>query len=124
MNLATLLPYISVFIALCVTIGGLFAIRQGYNKQAGEIQDRIIEALKTQNEAQERQITTCEKEIARLKRVVRTIQIALKRRGLEIEVDSDGITLIDNQSRQTRTVIRMTGELETIEKDEKDGSNI
>lgn len=118
MNLATLLPYLSVFIALCVTVGGLFAIRQGYNKQAGEIQDRIIEALKTQNEAQERQIATCEKEIARLKRVVKTIQIALKRRGLEIEIDSDGITLIDNQSRQTRTVIRLSGELETIEKDE------
>ena len=106
--MSVLLPMLSLIISILVLIGGFFAFRHGYNNQASEIQERTIEALKAQNEAQERQIKTCEKEIVRLKRVVATIQIALKRRGLDIEIDNDAITLIDNQTRQTRTVqIRM-----------------
>jgi hypothetical protein len=103
-EIATLLPVLSIVVSLCLVIGGFFAFRTGYNKTASEIQEKVIEALKAQNEAQEVQIKTCEKEISRLKRVVATIQYALKRRGLRIEIDGDTITLIDDQSRNTRTV--------------------
>ena len=119
MNFAALLPYLSTFLALCITVGGLFAMRQGYSKQATEIQEKVIGALQAQNEAQETQIATCEKEIARLKRVVSTIQYALKRRGLRIEIDGDAITVVDEQSRQSRTVqIRLSDKTTNDEDDE------
>lgn len=107
MTLADLLPWVSTIIALCITIGGLFAMRAGYSRQATEIQERVIDALKAQNEAQETQILSCEKEISRLKRVVATIQYALKRRGLQIEIDGDAITLIDSSSNNRSIQILM-----------------
>lgn len=112
-NLATFLPILSLVLSVCLAIGGLIAFRQGYAKQAGEIEERVIGALKVLNTTQETQLVTCEKEIMRLKRVVATIQYALKRRGLRIEIDGDSITLIDEQSRQSRTVqIRMADKFE------------
>ncbi len=109
MNLVNVLPYLSTLITICIAIGGFFALRTGYSKQANEIQDRVIAALKLQNEVQARQIAAHEKEISHLKQIVTTIQVALKRRGLRIEVDNDTITLIDDHARRAHTVkIQMT----------------
>jgi hypothetical protein len=103
-EIMTALPVLSIIVSLFLVIGAFFAFRVGHDKTASEIQEKVIEALRAQTEAQELQIKTCEKEIARLKRVVATIQIALKRRGLQIEIDNDSITIIDNQGRSSRTV--------------------
>ncbi len=104
MSVPNFLSYLSTVLVVCVTVGGFFALRQGYSKQTNEIQERIITALKTQNEIQAAQIAACEKEIARLKRIVSTIQYALKRRGVRIEIDGEGITFIDNQAGRTHTI--------------------
>lgn len=94
-NLSTILSIVSFIFTIALAIGAIFAFRAGYSRQANEIQGTIIDALKTQNEAQERQIASCEKEISRLKKVVGSIQYALKRRGIRIEIDGDMITLVD-----------------------------
>jgi len=112
------LTFVPIIISLGLLVGGFIAFRQGYKQQMGVIEERVIDALKALNEAQERQIATCEKEIVRLKRVMNTIQIALKRRGLTIEINGDSITLIDNQGVSTRTMqINITDEHDVIPKD-------
>lgn len=124
MSILQLLPYLSAVLAICITLGGLFAMRQGYTKQASEIQEQVIAALKTQNELQEAQIAAHEKEIARLKRVVATIQMALKRRGLRIEVNGSYITLVDEHAKQSRSVtIQMTDKYEPEEDKHQEGED-
>lgn len=126
-NLSVLLPLFSLLISVCVGIGGYLAIRGNYTRTVGEVQDRVISALTAQNAVSKTQIASLEKEIVRMKRVVSTIQVALKRRGLEIEINGDSITLIDNQDRRAHTMqirIEDSDELPTTgqdkEKDEKD----
>jgi hypothetical protein len=104
-NLNTFVPFASLLLTVVLAVGGVFAFRGAINRSASEIQKNSIEALQAQNEAQEVQIKTLEKEMVRLKKQFETVQIALKHRGLSIEMEGDSIILIDNQTRQTRTVI-------------------
>jgi len=112
MNMTDLLTWAPVILGLALTVWGLLALRQGYSKKVSEIQKNVIEALNTQNETQARQIVICEREIRRLKRVVATIQRALVRRGLQVEIANEEITIIDKQTRRTHTLqIRTSDEL-------------
>lgn len=117
---SNLVPILSLIISVAALIGGFVAYRSGYSKQASEIQQRVINALQAQNEAQEAQIETCEKELSRLKKVVTTIQYALKRRGLRIEINNDAITLIDEAvPRQEHMVQIQITDAPDDEKDKK-----
>jgi len=58
-----------------------------------------------------------EKKIVHLNRVVLTIEYALKRRGLRIEVDDESITLIDEHTKAHQTMqIRV---MDTVPEDNK-----
>ncbi len=100
----SMLPVISIVISLGVLVGGYIAIRTGYSQQAEEIQDRVILALKNENEGLERRLEGVQEEIATLKRVMTSVRYALKRRGLILEVNTDYITLIDEQAKRTYTL--------------------
>ncbi len=110
-----LLPVVSLVVSLCIAVGGVIAYRGAVSRSTSEIQKNTIEALQAQNETQEKQITACEKEIRRLKEIMATVQYALKRRGLRIEVDGDSITLYDEQTRSALTAqIRMRDDDQVI----------
>jgi hypothetical protein len=99
--LAPLQPIFEILFFVSVTVSGFLMWRGSQGKEASQIQDRAITALEAQMKVQE-------KEILRLKRVVLTIEYALKRRGLRIQIDNDAITLVDERSRANQTVqIRM-----------------
>jgi len=100
----SMLPVISIVISLGVLVGGYMALRTGYSQQAGEIQDRVIAALKSENEGLERRLETVSEEIAALKRAMVSVRYALRRRGLILEIDADYITLVDEQSKRTYTL--------------------
>lgn len=107
-ELSPFLSVLNVVLMIGLTIGGVIVFRGSRGKAIAEVQDRTIEALKTQTETQERQIKALEKKITHLNRVMITVEYALKRRGLRIEIDDDAITLIDERSRANQTVqIRM-----------------
>jgi hypothetical protein len=121
-DLTTFLSVLSVVLTICVAIGGFFALRHGYSQTTTDVQAKVIDALKAQNESQELQIATCEKEIARLKRVVATIQLALKRRGLQIEISGDEITIVDKQGNRTHTVqIKMADDADDKQQGQETG---
>lgn len=113
------LPMLNVLLMVCLTVGGVIVFRGSRGKAVTEAQERTIDALKVQNETQEKQIERLEKKVTHLNRVVLTIEYALKRRGLRIEIDDDAITLVDERSRANQTVqIRMM-EAQPLEEDKE-----
>lgn len=116
-NFVASLPLISIVISLFVLIGGVVAYRHGYSSTTIESQSKTIEALETRVKTLEAQVVMDKSEIARLKKLFIGVNIALKDRGLTIETEDDTIILIDNQTKQTRTVIRITDELKQTGKE-------
>ena len=60
-DFGSLLPLASIVITLCAVIGGALAFRGSQGRGASEIQERAIDALQAQTEAQEKQIKMLEK---------------------------------------------------------------
>lgn len=120
--LEALLPSLpSMAILIAITLGSLFVFRRTYVKQLGEMQEKVITAYKSENEAQELQIKTLEKKVQRLEGVLSTLQITLKkRRGLLIEINDDVITLVDKTTGAEHTVqIHVTDQHEAIKKEDE-----
>lgn len=114
----------SLIVTLIVLVLGAIAYRRNSTKQLGELQAQVIDTYKSQNEAQEKQIADLERKLARHERILTTIQVALKRRGLRIEIDGDSISIIDSQKTGTRTTtmkiiqVDKTEDVETEDKEE------
>lgn len=110
-------PSLSIMITLLVAFGSIaFVIAFVGNKNRGlsEVQNSTITAQQAQIDTQEKQIKALEKKIVHLNRIMLTVEYALKRRGLRIEIDDEAITLIDERSRSNQTVqIRMMENIPT-----------
>ncbi len=120
--LETFLPSVPMLIIIAAgLVGGLWIFKRSYVKQLGELQDSVIATYKSQNEAQELQIKTLEKKVARLEGVISTLQITFKkRRGLLIEIDEDVITLVDQRTGAEHTVkINVSDQHEAINIDKE-----
>jgi len=106
-NLLLSLP--SIVITLSVIIGGLFVFRRAYVKQLGELQERVINAYKEQDESQQ-------KELKRLRREIVAMRAAFKQLGMEIEINGTSITLIDgHQQGKRKRIIQLPADEETLE---------
>lgn len=117
-EIGSLLPVMSIIITLCAVVGGAIAFRGNQGKGANEIQQSTIMAQQAQLDTQDKQIKTLEKKLTHLNRVVLTIEYALKRRGLRIEIDDEAIMLIDERARSNQTVhIRLMDAMPTEDKD-------
>lgn len=103
MRISDLLPYLSFFIAICVTGGGAIIFKQSYSKAASEIQDRVIAALKLEIETLNTRIKACQDETARLSSILETIQAALKSKGIHITIDGDMVIIEESESKATVT---------------------
>lgn len=116
-----LLPTLSIAIALIMAVGTVaFVIAFVGNRNRGlaEFQNSSIAAHQALIETQEKQIKALEKKVTHLNRVVLTIEYALKRRGLRIEIDDEAIMLIDERARSNQTVhIRLMDAMPTEDKD-------
>ena len=118
-NFMASLPLVSIIISLFVLIGGVAAFRHGYSSTTIESQSKTIEALETRVKTLEAGAEADKREIARLRRLFIGVNIALKEHGLSVEAEDDAIILINNQSRQKRTVIQITDELKQTGKEEE-----
>ncbi|SRR5258706_16297058 len=106
MTLLDSFPYlVSTIVPIGIALGTFFfAVRWGYSKQAGAIQEKTIDALQKRVDTLEAQAELDTKEITRLRQESRATRFALKRRGLFIEIKDDFITLIDVQTKRSQTV--------------------
>lgn len=101
MEPANLIPYASALIGLIITGASIFAFKQSYGKSIGEIQARVIEALKEEISTLTKKIESCEKEINRQNQIIETIQEALKAQGIIIKIDGDIVTIEEAATRKT-----------------------
>jgi hypothetical protein len=120
--LPTFLPYLSIVVALVVTIGGIFAFRQGYSRMAITVREDVISALNSQIDTLKDQVVALEKEIERQKVIVSTIRYALKQRGLYIRVNGDVITMVD-RGRPDTTQVRIGQTASENGDDEENGDD-
>jgi t-SNARE complex subunit (syntaxin) len=112
MSLVDLAPFLVAFFALCVSGGGLLAIRRGYTERVEEIMGKVNTAQRSLNEVQEKQIQACQQEVQDLKQEARGLQreitamrYAFKKQGYTIEINGEFVTLIhEQQSKQKRTM--------------------
>jgi len=110
-DIGPLIGLLSLALTIFLAIGGVLAFIGLAKRSNSEVQASTITALQAQNDAQEKQMALQEKQIALLEkkimhfeRVIGTIQLALKRRGLRIEINGETITLIDESKRSASTV--------------------
>lgn len=99
------LPYLGSLIPIGIALGSLYyAMKWGYSKQAGAMQEKTIAALKGRVETLEEQARLDKKELTRLRQESRATRVALKRRALRIEIKDGFITLIDTQAKSSHTI--------------------
>lgn len=97
MKLVDLLPWIAYAFPAVITIAGILAYRQSAAKSADEIQKRVIEALKLENEELAKRVKRCEEEAENLRERFETLQTVLKSRGITVHVDGQIVTIQDDQ---------------------------
>jgi hypothetical protein len=117
-EISSLLSIAIALIAAFGTVAFVIAFVGNRNRGLSEVQNSTIMAQQAQIDTQEKQIKALEKKLVHLNRVVLTVEYALKRRGLRIEIDEDAITLIDERTRANQTVqIRMMEAMHHQEED-------
>jgi cell division protein FtsB len=110
---ATFLPWLSIVLALCVTVGGIFAIRNGQQVQLVKFQKDTNDALRDRIEALEGKISDFEKENVIQRHVIDTIVSALKQRGMMVTIDGDMVSIVDNAGTSQHRK-RMTATTTTV----------
>lgn len=108
MNILTSLSVVSAVLGICVVVGGLFAMKQGYSKTSGEAQDRVINALKTEMELMKVRIADLEKKNIELNHVQETIVSALDQEGFKVTIDGDMVTVVDRHGARSNLRRRAT----------------
>jgi cell division protein FtsB len=106
-DITSALSLLSLALTICTILGGVLAWRSGFNHTANEVQDRVIHALESEIAALHQRLETIANENKRLDQMIETICIALKKRGLEVAIDGDVITITDNQGSSTITRIHI-----------------
>jgi hypothetical protein len=119
-QLLNFLPYIGTVLSIGITLGALFiALRGGYSKAAGEIQERVISALKQEVEVLNKRVEEMEKDRDRQDHILSTIRYALKKEGLRIAIDGDYVTISQASSKSSK-ITRIQDRKAQLDNDETD----
>jgi len=106
-NLTDALSLLSLVLTLCAILGGILAWRSGFNSTANAVQERVINALDSEISTLRLRLEDIARENTRLNQMIETICLALQKRGLEVTIDGDVITITDNQGSSTITRIHI-----------------
>jgi division protein CdvB (Snf7/Vps24/ESCRT-III family) len=89
------------FVFLLLTmVGGYIVLRSTISKSATEVQTRVRDALTAENALLQSQVKRVVENSQRLERLLLMLQEAMRRRGIEIEVDDE--TVIIRDDKETR----------------------
>lgn len=116
-QIASFLPILAAILSIGITVGGLsIALRGGYSKAAGEVQERLIKALKEEVDHLNKKVSEVEKDRERQNSVLSTIRYVLKQRGLKITIDGDFVTLSESSGKSSRAT-RIQDRSEVLDED-------
>ena len=100
-NLYNLTSILNVLLIISAMIGGYMALRSGKHRTSSEIQAQVIDALKAELEALQRRMDSLEKENTRLTQTLNLIRSALRKRGLNVTIDGNLVTIDGDSSSQS-----------------------
>lgn len=95
MNAQDFLPTLNLVLLVCLAVGGFFAFKKGYSRETGEIQERVITALKEEVATLHTKVDDLERERATQDRVIATIRYALRQYNLKVTIAGDFVTVND-----------------------------
>ncbi len=102
MNALETIPYlINAVLAICITVGAFFAVRNGRQNQLNKFQQDTNSALKQRVEVLESKVVDFEKENVIQRHIIETITSALKQKGIVITIDGDMVTIQDRSGSST-----------------------
>lgn len=96
-TILTFIPVVSTILAICVTVGGLYAVKQGYSKESGEAQGRLITSMKAEMDILRDRIVDLEKRNTELEIRQETIIVALDKKNIKVTIDGTMVTIVDRQ---------------------------
>jgi hypothetical protein len=100
--MSNILSIINLVFCLGLAVGGLAAFRHGLARTANEVQERVIHALESEINALKDRLSELEKENAHLTRLIATLRLAMKRRGLFVTIDGDLVSIRDRAGKYTQ----------------------
>ncbi len=106
------LTLLNFLITLCLIVGGFVAYRQGFEKTANEVQERVITALQSEIHALQDRVIALEKENVQLNHVLNTVCASLSRRGIQVKVDGDTVSIHDHLDGSCVSNTRIQGSTE------------
>ena len=93
------LPLLSIVLSIGLIIGGIVASKSQYSKVISQTQEQAITTWQSLNAAQAVKIEGLEKELAKMKQALKTVQFVLKKQGYIIEINEDFVTLTDTSNK-------------------------
>lgn len=124
-NLGIFISLVSLVIAVAAAVGGWSAFRSNRADKNATIQAQTIDALSKRVEVLEGERESDKLELTRLRQLISTIRVALKRRGLSIEIDGEYVTIVDAAGQQStqgpRPKIKPVKLVQTVPEDDDDG---
>jgi cell division protein FtsB len=104
MNFINLAPAINSLLLIALSIGTFLAFRNGIARVSIEAQKRAIDALQTELQILKDRVERLEKENEKLLQRGHTIRTALAKRGIQIVIEDDLITITDDKGGMVQTV--------------------
>ncbi len=104
LDFINLAPAINSLLLIALSIGTFLAFRNGVAKTSIEAQKRAIDALQIELTILKDRVERLEKENAKLLQRGNTIRTALAKRGIQIVIEDDLITITDDKGGMVQTV--------------------
>ena len=121
---ADFLPVLNIVLAIGLVVGGIFAWRKGYSKEAGEAQERLIDALEKEVAVVRREVDDLKRERSTQDNVIKTIRYLLKQYGLKVTIGpGDVVTIDDSTGNRKSTRVQQPAPVKPIVPGDDDDSD-
>lgn len=98
------LTIINLFIMIAAPLGGIFIFRSSLAKAKDDVQERVREALESENKLLQSQIDRQDRTLRRMEKILQLIAATLKRtHNIELTIDEDIVILRDIKSGHQHT---------------------
>ncbi|WP_376795824.1 hypothetical protein [Thermogemmatispora sp.] len=91
-----LLSFTNLLITLALITGAFLAYHHGFARTADEVKARVISVMQHEIDTLKDRLETLEKENLRLSQIIGTIRLALQKRGLQITIEGELVSIHDH----------------------------
>lgn len=119
-DLSPLINIIYLVLLTCIVIGGLFAMRKGYSKEAQEAMKSLNDTLDEEIKGLRRRVDDLERDRATQDRVIATIRSVLKTYNLRVTIQGDVVTINDSVGKSKSMRVQPPASVQPIKAPDDD----